>query len=283
MSVEVMTHVFKRYPEGGNERLLALAIADHARPDGTQVYPSVALLAEMTRQSERSVQRLMSAMLVTGWLQLVRKSTGRRGDTNEYRICPQWIAGGPCVPPEEVPDRRTIPKATGAKLAPVEGLRSVDNLSTTGDTQGLSGDTQGLSGDTAVSPNPSVPIPNQVPPLPPVETGGCGQPAKQPKPEARPPTSKERRRWRWADVRSGIDGRGQELGVAMWDQRLPSEGGEPYVAFAARVFAAHLAVLGVATSPGVVRRAMDATGNWSELIRQMAAQAGTTNPPRSNP
>ena len=51
MSVKVMTAVFERYPVGGGEMLLALALADHASDDGTRVYPSVKALAEKTRQA----------------------------------------------------------------------------------------------------------------------------------------------------------------------------------------------------------------------------------------
>jgi hypothetical protein len=120
VSIEVMTMVFRRYPRGGNERLLALALADQAKVDGTKIFPAVATLAVMSAQSERSVQRLIHEMLGTGWLQLVHRSTGRRGDTNEYRISPEWIAGGEAVPPAQPPDRRTQSKAaTGDKLAPV--------------------------------------------------------------------------------------------------------------------------------------------------------------------
>ena len=36
MSVKVMTAVFERYPVGGGEMLLALALADHASDDGTR-------------------------------------------------------------------------------------------------------------------------------------------------------------------------------------------------------------------------------------------------------
>lgn len=212
MSVEVMSMVFKRYPAGGNERLLALAIADHARPDGTQVYPSVPLLAQMTCQSERTVQRAIHAMLAAGWLLLVRKSSGRRGDTNEYRISPEWLAGGEPVAPPQIPDRRTVKKSTGDRLTPVEPVihrpAPVDKLSTTGDTHGLSGDTQGLSGDIAVSPNPSLPILTHTP-LPPVGTGGDG---KTPEPE-QPDTVDQKAGWRWRDSFEGVCRRGAKLGM----------------------------------------------------------------------
>ena len=62
-------------------RLLALALADSANDDGTSIYPSVETMARMTKQSVRNVQRQLTVMLADGWLVLVRKSTGRRGDS----------------------------------------------------------------------------------------------------------------------------------------------------------------------------------------------------------
>ena len=175
MAIELMTAVFKRYPEGGSERLLALAIADAANADGSHVFVGVDTLARMTKQSERSVQRQLHQMLATGWLVLERKSTGRRGDVTHYRISAEWIAGGAPLPPEVVPDRRTRKKPTGDKLAPVQAAEKTGG---TGDTQGLSGDTQGLSGGTAVSPNPSLPFNTQYP-LPPAKAGGARGLAKR--------------------------------------------------------------------------------------------------------
>ena len=45
MSIGVMNKVFQRYPNGGGEMLLALALADHADDYGTSIYPSVKKLA----------------------------------------------------------------------------------------------------------------------------------------------------------------------------------------------------------------------------------------------
>ncbi len=93
MSIRVMTMVFDRYPVGGSERLLALAMADHARDDGTRIWPSLDELARKTMQSRSTVQRQISKMLASGWLERVSDRTGR-GHTNEYRIAQVWIEGG---------------------------------------------------------------------------------------------------------------------------------------------------------------------------------------------
>ncbi|MBH1529907.1 hypothetical protein I5T99_12670 [Stenotrophomonas maltophilia] len=46
MSARVTGMVFDRYPNGGGEMLLALALADHAHDDGTHIFPSIARLAD---------------------------------------------------------------------------------------------------------------------------------------------------------------------------------------------------------------------------------------------
>ena len=83
-----MSMVFKHYPEGGSEMLLALALADFSNDTGTQIYPSVAALAKKTRQSIRSVQYQLQKMIANGFLTLV-EAGGREGKkyrANEYRI-----------------------------------------------------------------------------------------------------------------------------------------------------------------------------------------------------
>lgn len=93
MSIKVMNAVFGRYPNGGGEMLLALALADHASDDGTRVYPSIKALAEKTRQSERSVQYQLRRMQESGWLILVNAGNGGRSMHSEYRISLDWIKG----------------------------------------------------------------------------------------------------------------------------------------------------------------------------------------------
>lgn len=93
-----MAEVFARYPNGGAEMLLALAIADHAHDDGSSVRPSVRHLAEKTRQSERAVQYQLRNMEADGWLELVGHATGGRNTPREYRINPAWVKGADFAP-----------------------------------------------------------------------------------------------------------------------------------------------------------------------------------------
>lgn len=271
-----MTQVFDRYPRGGSERLLALAIADAANDDGSSVFVGVELLASRSAQSVRSVQRQIGAMLADGWLILDRVSSGRRGQTTIYRISPEWIAGGDAVKPADVPDRRTTKSVkqfcsiggTGDNLSPVKGSElppsPVDKLSTTGDTQGTWGDTAvSFTGDTAVSPNPSLPFITLKPPLPPVDTGGCFE--KDRKTENREKPFCETRstggrcetavgqksgdasgggetkpEWRWHKTRRGVERMGEKLGLGRWDEAAFHVGrGELFSRYEARVRAAY--------------------------------------------
>ena len=127
MSVRLMSEVFARYPNGGGEMLLALALADHASDDGTRVYPSVKALAEKTRQSERTVQYQLRAMQSIGWLILVGAGNGGRSMSTEYRISPLWLKGADIAPIE----KGAIDDTKGAETAPFDGLKGA-----TDDTKG---------------------------------------------------------------------------------------------------------------------------------------------------
>lgn len=146
MSIRLMTMVFDRYPEGGSEMLLALALADHAHDDGTRIWPSVGELARKTRQSTRTVQRQLQKMVASGWLELVSTATGRRGSTNEYRVTASWVAGSDLAP-------------RGDKVTPVEAgevMHAEEDVIHTGDRltpleEGVRGDMGDARGDTAMS------------------------------------------------------------------------------------------------------------------------------------
>ncbi|MNM21173.1 hypothetical protein D3C81_315310 [compost metagenome] len=105
MSARISGMVFERYPAGGGERLLALALADCADHDGTNIYPSIETLAAMTFQSERAVQYQLRRMEKSGWLILVNAGRGGRSSnrngvnyTRRYRISPEWINGANFAP-----------------------------------------------------------------------------------------------------------------------------------------------------------------------------------------
>ncbi|AIV82276.1 putative gp60 [Burkholderia pseudomallei MSHR3965] len=130
-----MNAVFERYPEGGGEMILALALADHSHDDGTHIYPSVDKLAAKTRQSPRAVQYQLRRMQQSGWLILVSESKGGRGNTREYRINSDWINGAELAPISSC--------SKGAKNAPSGKGANDDVKGATGDIKGANHSTKG--------------------------------------------------------------------------------------------------------------------------------------------
>lgn len=99
MSIYAMERVWRRYPVGGGEMLLALALADIAHDDGRlMVERSVTALATKTRQNERSVRRQLARMVETGWLEQVKAGGTARGQIAVYRISKAWLDGAELKP-----------------------------------------------------------------------------------------------------------------------------------------------------------------------------------------
>ena len=160
MSIRVMTMVFDRYPTGGSERLLALAMADHARDDGSRIWPSLDELARKTMQSRSTVQRQISKMLASGWLERVSDRTGR-GHTNEYRIAQVWIEGG--LLPSQVASSRVTDAEPGYSQGGQDDTLSPDQKGVIQNAKGVTTDVKGV---TAMTPESSEPSKNHTP-LPP--------------------------------------------------------------------------------------------------------------------
>lgn len=140
MSVEVLTQVFNRYPAGGGEFALALALADFAWPDGTHIFPGVDTLARKSRQSVRSVQTHLRVMVLRGWLMQVKAAVGR-GNNSEYRINPAWLKGAELAP--------FVPERKGAK----DGTEKVQNDA----LKGAEHDSTYITVRTVIEPPPSPP------------------------------------------------------------------------------------------------------------------------------
>ena len=155
-----MSMVFDRYPAGGNELLLALALADHAHDDGTHVHPRVAALAEKTRQSVRAVQYQLRRMQLSGWLIKCGAGDGGRGRAASYCLNPDWLKGadiapfaGEMEPDDEDDSVQSAGASQGAKAGdggPIGGDGSAGGVS---DASGLkSGPLDLLKGATASAP-----------------------------------------------------------------------------------------------------------------------------------
>ncbi len=148
MSAKMTGMVFDRYPAGGNEFSLALALADHAHDDGTHIFPYVETLAKKARQSVRSVQNHLASMKEAGWLITVNAGNGGRSRATEYRISPAWIKGADfaSLKSEPKPQEKgadSAPKNNDAESARFEGEEKGANH----DAKGATGDVKGASGN----------------------------------------------------------------------------------------------------------------------------------------
>lgn len=165
MSGKLVGMVFDHYPFPGGEKLLAVKLADNAHDNGCSIYPSVALLARQTHQSERTIQYQLRRMMARGWLLLVKHANGGRGHAREYRINPEFIAAYDSrILPEQRPTwefKSLDDDIKGAKVAPFTEPQRVQSKTTKGATA-VAG-----KGATAVAPQPSLTVIEPNTPLPP--------------------------------------------------------------------------------------------------------------------
>lgn len=142
MSVKIMSMIFEKYPNGGGEMLMALALADHADDFGENIYPSISTLAKKTRQSVRTVQYQLRKMTDAGFVSVVENNKGGRIKDKKYKSTEYRINMG------------FFDK--GAKIAPLtKGCKEGD----------LRVQTDAVKGAIAVAPNTSY-KPSYKPPLP---------------------------------------------------------------------------------------------------------------------
>lgn len=114
MSVRAITAVWERSRQKGSGLLVMLAIADYAKDDGTNAYPSNAALQRKTRLCERAVRQNLSQLVESGELR-IRVAAGPSG-CNRYDLT---LPTQPVEPPAtEDPDER--PDEGGGKDCPPE-------------------------------------------------------------------------------------------------------------------------------------------------------------------
>ena len=130
MSVKVMGWIWDmELPQ--DEKLVALAYADHAHHDGTNIFPAVSSVAKKTGYSPRSVQRITRKLEDRGLLISDGEGTSH---TRKWRMP---------VPPD----------MGGDNLAPLTSTAPKRRQSDRGGVTPVSG-----GGDIAVSPKPSLTI-----------------------------------------------------------------------------------------------------------------------------
>ena len=107
-----MSAVFDSKTLGPTERLVMLALADHADDSG-RCYPSNARLCDRTGLSERAVRQNVRALQGSGFL-TVHIGVGQ-GGANVYIVHPE---GGQQMPPAANAPRQQMPHHPGSKCRP---------------------------------------------------------------------------------------------------------------------------------------------------------------------
>jgi hypothetical protein len=85
LSIRLMAAVFE-LDITASEKLVLLAMADHARDDGTGCYPAVEKLALKTSQTRRGVQKIMRRLEAFGLIAPSRLSRGGPRRSTEYTL-----------------------------------------------------------------------------------------------------------------------------------------------------------------------------------------------------
>lgn len=99
MSAQCTGRVWRYSKHKGSDLLVLLAIADHAKDDGTGAWPSVASIAQKTRLSERNVRYSLKKLEASGEL-VVERNAGPKG-ANLYQITLDGC--NLCIPAEPAP------------------------------------------------------------------------------------------------------------------------------------------------------------------------------------
>ena len=129
MSIKVMTYVWDQSKQQGSNLLTLLAIADWARDDGARAYPTIKMLAQKTRLSERSIQRIIQHLEGENEVRIVR-STGR-GRAHEYTVL---MGKGDILSPDILSPDRDDASLKGD----TDGQERVTSVAIKGDTGGVS-------------------------------------------------------------------------------------------------------------------------------------------------
>ena len=113
-----MSAVFDSTTLGPTERLVMLALADHADDEG-KCYPSVERLCARTGLSERAVQMNVRKLVGEGYLHV--QIGGGKGNANLYFVSPNPASNAPrtkCTPAPDAPQTPHVVRPNPAPDAP---------------------------------------------------------------------------------------------------------------------------------------------------------------------
>lgn len=95
MSIRLMSAIFESATLGPTERLVMLALADHADDEG-RCYPSISRLCQRTGLSERAVQTNIRKLVQQGYIRII--PGGGKGNANLYFVSANPATTGEMLP-----------------------------------------------------------------------------------------------------------------------------------------------------------------------------------------
>lgn len=111
MSVRVMSMVFEAQGITSTQKLVLLALADHAADDGTSIYPSIDTLVNKTCLSNAAVRRALKELRdQVGVIRIARRFTSRT--PNKYAINVSHLASLKRVLPDDTKESWVLPRST---------------------------------------------------------------------------------------------------------------------------------------------------------------------------
>lgn len=144
------------------EKYVLLAMADHAEHDGTNIHPSVGLIAWKTDYSERQVMRLIQALRDKRLLILEEDNSASGLRSNLYRIDFTHAPFKPNFRGRDQGKKKLQPKRTPDKMSPVGPQQGVTKRAKKPDKMSGRGDSIVSGGDDSiVSPDPSLTVINR--------------------------------------------------------------------------------------------------------------------------
>ncbi len=149
MSVLLMGQVWALDLRLGDQAV-ALALADHAKDDGTDIYPSIGLLAWKVGLSERQVQRILRKLEQMQLIVPVAFASGGRGRATCYEM---HVAAGPQKSPYQR-QKGDICDSEKGDICDTD-LKRVTSVTEKGDISDKRVTSVTEKGDIAMSPQPS--------------------------------------------------------------------------------------------------------------------------------
>lgn len=86
MSIEAINHIMKTAIADGIAKLVAICLADYAKPDTAEAWPKISTLARLCSQSERTVQRKLRLLEELGIIAVIPQLERGRQKENRYVI-----------------------------------------------------------------------------------------------------------------------------------------------------------------------------------------------------